>query len=544
MKFTLEEQVRRACRHLLSEIDRDPSSPTMGCFDRRYWAWKLTDFPEATFQRNLANLAWYMQNDAEVQSAEGLIRAALIAGLRYTARIQHRDGSFDQAYPYERSFGATGFMLPDLIKAYLAVKLCASDEHKGEIENCLRRAARFLTQNAERHGLISNHLAGAALGLMMAGDLFPGERFEEKGKRLLEAVLSYQSPEGWFPEYGGADPGYQTLCMHYLAQIYQRAPDGNLEKALIQSLDFLRYFLHPDGSFGGEYGSRRTEIYYPGGIALLAGHLPVANAIHSLMRTSIENLTTVTLEDVDMGNMAPLLSSSILALNKPADRQSGALFSHEEGVHAFKEAGLAVYTAPRYYAVWGASNGGVLKIYDMRSKQMVLDDCGALALVQNGALASTQATRLDNERSADDTRLTCASDFHIVGQRRTTPFNYLMLRLLNLTVMRIGFLNETVKKMMVSWLIETNNKITMRRVREISFLQDRVEITDRYTIQGNQRVEKLTSGGKFNTIHMASSRYYAGQQKLHEPQTLDAQSLNMYGSLEVSRTIDFGAEKP
>jgi len=46
MKISLSDQVNITCRHLLSEINRDPSSSTYGCFDRRYWAWKLTDFPE------------------------------------------------------------------------------------------------------------------------------------------------------------------------------------------------------------------------------------------------------------------------------------------------------------------------------------------------------------------------------------------------------------------------------------------------------------------------------------------------------------------
>jgi len=54
--------VETACRHLLSAQDRDPFSAAYGCFDRRYWGWKLIDFPEATFQRNVYPLAWYWKN--------------------------------------------------------------------------------------------------------------------------------------------------------------------------------------------------------------------------------------------------------------------------------------------------------------------------------------------------------------------------------------------------------------------------------------------------------------------------------------------------
>ena len=101
----LVDQVHQSCRHLLSEINRDHVMPTYGCFDRRYWAWKLVDFPEATFQRNLANLAWYADNLDDLID-RSLVQDYVIAGLRYTARIQHRNGSFDQAFPFERSFGA------------------------------------------------------------------------------------------------------------------------------------------------------------------------------------------------------------------------------------------------------------------------------------------------------------------------------------------------------------------------------------------------------------------------------------------------------
>ena len=40
-------QVEAIGQRLLFVQNRDPYSNTYGCFDRRYWAWKLTDFPEA-----------------------------------------------------------------------------------------------------------------------------------------------------------------------------------------------------------------------------------------------------------------------------------------------------------------------------------------------------------------------------------------------------------------------------------------------------------------------------------------------------------------
>ena len=544
MKINLDEQVRRSCRHLLSEINRDPATPTYGCFDRRYWAWKMADFPEATYQRNLANLAWYMHNcgdDAEPES----IKEAVIAGLLYAARIQHHDGSFDQAFPFERSFGATGFLLPDLIKAYTAVQDSCGKNEKSRIEDSLKRSADFLCRSTERHGLISNHLAGASLGLLVAADLFNITDYRDHSRQLLELILANQSPEGWFPEYGGADPGYQTLCMNYLAQIYQIKPSADLKSALKRSLDFLRYFVHPDGSFGGEYGSRRTEIYYPGGIALLSKDFPLAGAIHIYMKKSIENLTTVTLVDIDMGNMAPLLSSTILTLEASWKNVSGIHLPLEQRdeVMVFQDAGIAIYNNSRYFAVLGASNGGVFKVFDKRSKNIVNDDCGVLIEFGSGKQASTQFTNIKNRLEVDGNRFICDTSFYRVSQSQPNPWNILVLRLLNLTVMQFSILNEWIKKILVDLLVKPSRQIPLRREREVVFHENQILVKDTFCIDSRFPIEKMRQGMKFNSIHMASSRYFFGKQGVQASESLAHQLLNNQGRLDDSRIINLDVKE-
>ena len=202
MNIAIKEQAINTCLHLLSEINRDPTSSSCGCFDRRYWAWKLTDFPEATFQRNLSGLSWYLDQQRDQNKGQFLVEV-IKSGLKFTFKVQHRDGSFDQAYPHEHSFGATGFLLPDLINAFLKIRSECSDNEIESINAGLHKAADFLVRSSEQHSLISNHLAGAALGLFKAGELFQENRYFDKAHFLLNQILKNQSPEGWFPEYGG-----------------------------------------------------------------------------------------------------------------------------------------------------------------------------------------------------------------------------------------------------------------------------------------------------------------------------------------------------
>lgn len=544
MSIPLKDQAAIRCRQLLSELNREPTSSAYGCFDRRYWAWKLTDFPEATFQRNLAALRWYFrQSQAEFQPADAM--EILRSGLEFTFKIQHRDGSFDQAFPNEHSFGATGFLLPDLITAYQAIKQDCCEVDRLLFESGLRHAADFLARHSEQHGLISNHLAGAALGLIKASAFFDEKRYVEKARNLLDFILGKQTGEGWFPEYGGADPGYQTLCMHYLAQIYKLEPSKALKEALQRSLAFLKYFAHPDGTFGGEYGSRRTEIYYPGGIALLAGEFQDASSLHHFMLPSIEAGNTVTLADVDMGNTAPLLTSTIIAAEYKTSKNKASALPFQQPLvnQEFPQAGIALRSRQKYYLVLGASNGGVVKVFKKRSGNLVLDDCGILGLDENNRKLTTQATRLDNSMQTNENSLACESDFYALTNTLPNPFNYLVLRILNLTLMRIGFLNEAIKKLMVGLLVKNSSRIAMSRKREITLDPQAIEITDTILNPGKMRLKLLTQGFKFTAIHMASAHYFTPSQAAPpQAQVLDHAALTSAGSLQVKKVISF--EKP
>ena len=166
--------------------------------------------------------------------------------------------------------------------------------------------------------------------------------------------------------------------MNYLAQIFHANPSISLRTTIEKSLEFLQYFIHPDGSFGGEYGSRRTEIYYPGGIALLTPDFPIAAEMHAFMSESIRAGNTVTLMDIDIGNTAPLLSSYILTEvqeNIQIKRKKLPLMKPDINKF-FRNAGIAVKGTEKYYAVIGTSNGGVLKVFDKKLKTIIYDADG------------------------------------------------------------------------------------------------------------------------------------------------------------------------
>ena len=103
---------------------------------------------------------------------------------------------------------------------------------------------------------------------------------ETSKSNTFRTGLDWQSKEGWFQEYEGCDPGYHTLTIFCLAKIYQLKPDVRLKEAITKAVEFAGHFIHPDGSYGGEYASRNTYNFFPHGFELAGRWLPDALRIN------------------------------------------------------------------------------------------------------------------------------------------------------------------------------------------------------------------------------------------------------------------------
>lgn len=513
-RTTVHQQILIVCRRILNAIDRDPYSPAYGCFDRRFWGWKLVDFPEATYQRNISPLAWCLKTGNHPHlSSSSILFDAVCAGLGYTVNIQHKNGSYDQAFPNEQSYGATAFLANSLLKGYKVIKDDCAADIQSRIEQSLLAAYGFLIRHNETHGVICNHLAGAILSLLEGSVFFNETRFKRKAERMLEHVLELQSPEGWFPEYGGADPGYLSLCLHYLAGVYRKYPDQRLMKALDKTIDFLSYFIHPDGSFGGEYGSRGTSVFYPGGFALLRKENMLADRILDFMTASIENGRTVTANDVDTGNIAPLLENYIQVIdNECGDTANLSMkpFLPWEQPHTvidFIDGGISVRANESYYSIIGTGNGGVIKVFDKKKKQRIYNDCGYAGRTNDGTFVTTQKLSPNIIKDERENIIKITVPFVNGNFLFPTPWKFLLLRLMNLTVMKSPYIGNKVKSILVRHLITGKKSFPMKLTRLMEF-KEKIHIKDTIRIEGLMDLQWLECGRSFFSIHMASARYF------------------------------------
>ena len=531
---------------VLSWQDREPCSQTYGCFDRNYWGWKFTDFPGARFQEGVCTLAYLwttpLADNPFYQAPH--VRHWLQAGLRFWQRLQYRNGSFDEAYPFEHSLAATAFTSFYIGLAVWRIRE-SWPEHRAVVP-ALARAGDWLCRNDERHGVLSNHLAAAAAALYGIFRLTGEARFERRCWHFVQRIYDHQSAEGWYEEYGGADPGYQTHGTFYLAWLWHHTRDAMLQASLERSVVFLKHFIHPNGTLGGEYGSRNTEFYFPAGFEILAAAIPDAARIAHFMRPWVTAHTMAGLWTMDLYNMFPMLNNYLLATDYAAPSSAApeaALPCHTCGEWCFADAGLLVQSTPTLYMVVSLAKGGVLKVYDKRRGALAVSDCGYWARLGTGSIVSSQMLhRQPHWQRVDDT-LTIETHFVPLNQRLPTSWLFLLFRLFSLTCGRVPQFAAWLKDRLVHILVRPRPAVPLRLRRQVHLHTDTVTLTDEITITGTVRVAALKHGHKFAAIHMGSSRYFQAQELEPEPEPeMDwAKELTARGVVRIVRSWPFQA---
>lgn len=518
---------------LLSALNRCPVSASSGSFDREYWAWCTKDFANQDLQRATCVLAWLYCNSGSDTPYHG--ERALLTWAEWSVRFwlqgQARCGAFDHLYPVERSWMASAFTLTDMVQTYAAIGSLVAPDLARDWRNGMTRAGEMLCRHDETHGFISNHRAGAAAGLLGAARILGGNRcFETRAMELLDGVLQRQSAEGFFWEYEGADPGYETLGLHYLAKVHAALPGlsperaTRLEAAVRRSLEFLSYSVHPDGSLGGEYGSRGCPQVFTGGLEYFARMFPLAEGICAAVAPALASGRAAGLADADIRNLVPLATSTVSALEALAPSaatrpQAGDLPRDRAFERFFPLAGLYVRSHAGIYTVIGTAKGGVVKVYDANG--LLHSDCGYTATLADGSAVSThvwqesaitdvQGMPAGGEappRPLAEVRLTARMHkFHPAREMR--PFRLVLFRLFSLTLGRMDVANRWLRKAVIRFFVTGKSTVSLAISRRVRFTADSVDIVDTLLNPQGLRLRNLARHGFMATVYMASARYF------------------------------------
>jgi hypothetical protein len=507
---------------IVSLLDRDPAGSAPGSFDRTWWGWKFTDAPRPRLQEGVCVLAFLYALDEPANPWRGhpslpqWIADALLAW----TRLQHRDGSFDEACPYERSMAATAFSSFAVAETLELVGDVIPGAARSAADAALERAARWLLSHDEDHGVLTNHRAAVAAAVFHAARRTGNDAFARGARRLIERIVESQSPEGWFPEYGGADPGYQTHATFYLARLDRLRAHPDLGPALARACAFLKWFVHVDGSVGGEYGRRKTTLALPAGFELLGEANEDARAIAYALRRGHAERSATPLAAMDEMNLFPMACNLAFAwIFRCSDAGVPLLPCTREADAWFPEAGLLVRSTRRYHAIVAAGEGGVVVGFARGSGARVraFVDCGWLA-TWRGAICASQWHRSAGPQDEVPHRIEIEVPFVKVRDLRPRPSAFLLLRAFNLTVGRIGFLTRWLKRVAVRALITREQQVPGTLRRTIALDEDSIVVTDQVRWRGTPP-DDLRPVARYVPFHMGSARYFTSLDFAHPPAT-------------------------
>lgn len=510
------QEVFKVLPRLLALYDTNPVSPTYGMGDRYRWAWKLIDFGNGTFQGAAHGLARLLKHHLlpPMLSQDAILRR-IDAMFQGAATLRYPNGSLEEAFPFESSFCVTALVAYDLLSAIALLQNHLTQEQQTRYLDIIRPMIQFLHRAEETHAFISNHLATAAVALYKWSAL-THEPGEARGQQMLERILAEQSSEGWFREYEGADPGYQTLCTYYLADLHNLCPDLGLLDSLKQSIQFLWHFAHPDGSFGGYYGSRNTRFYYPAGIEALAQEISEATALARFMRDSIQNQATVILSVMDEPNLIPMFNAycwaAVIFEQNPyppfQKLPSLPALSNQVWRSQFSQAGLLVDKGKEHYTIVSWHKGGVCYHFPLNSNQPVINT-GIVVKNTKDQYFSSQAYQSQNQVTLNDNQVTIVSPLVAIHHQLPSPLQFIVLRLLNVTLMRNLTLSNLIKNFLVKFLI-TGKQILPICNRRLVQLGVNLEVQDR--LEGEVKgLMAVPVQSPFSAIHMASQGYWQCQ---------------------------------
>ena len=490
---------------LLTLQDRNPHSPNYGCFDRNYWHYKIIDFPSGMAQEFVWPLALAFSLDlpANPYYRQPAVKEWAEAGISFAARTAHRDGSCDDYYPYERALGATAFSLLACAESYPLLGMQDSP-----ILEFFERRADWLAHHDET-GRLANHQALVILSLELVSSLLGTRRWQAPIEERLQKLLSWQSAEGWFSEYGGFDPGYHTLTISALARVYELKPSMKVRQALSKAVKLAAEFVHPDGSYGGEYGSRSTYSYFPHGFELVGAWMPEALQINDRCLAGLaEGRGASAADDHIIGHHAwnYLLAWRDFVSERPAfsPRPEGRVWLSEARVLIDRRKGSELYVA--------LNKGGVFKLF--RDNQLVASDTQISLQVRHGGKTRNAVAHLVDsyQITTDELEISVEGSFGWAKHRMMDSRSMVLLRLAVHSVGRL--LPNLIRRVLQAMLIVGKRRAPFSFRRTFRWEGSEWSVADEIFVDSWANVVSAGVGPSQTSIYVAMSRtFQSGQMR-------------------------------
>lgn len=520
--------IMRNVPKILTQVDRDEDSPTYGSCDRNFWHLKIRDFSSAILQQTGLTLALlyklnfknnYLYNNKKVfEWAKSTVY--------YWKKIQLKDGSFNEYYPNEHGFPPTAFSLFTACETYKILGL--SDE---KLIESFKKTGRYLVKNFEKKA--SNQEMASITALYSLYTITKEEWVIEGVNKKLGQILETQSEEGWFPEYNGADFGYLSVTFDMLAEYYWQSKDERVIKPLELIVEFIKYFVHPDGTIGGEYGSRNTMYFLPYGLEVM---ISLGNKDAILIKEKIYR--EINSKDYFMNSIDDryfshyVLHSFLRALNieiQNIEKPKDLLPFETNKIKFFKEAGLISFSNKNYYSVVSLRKGGLIKVFYNGVEKYI--DTGYRIIEDKNEIATTNW--LDNNYKIFfncKNTAKVSGQFNLIKLQVSSPIKHFVLRCISF------MFGKHIIGMLKKKLIFVDKHIDCYFNREIEFKENYIKISDEIL---SIKPRTIKSANTLSLRHVASGKFF----KTTELIELDKIIIENIQKVRITKIIDTKQDK-
>lgn len=508
---------------VLTNLDRDRDSPTYGCFDRAFWNYKVQDFASAILQQCSLSLALIYRYPfpGNIYYNKEIIKEYAIAGIQFWRKIQHKNGSFDEYWRGEQSIPATAFTL---------FSVCETCDILGiqPDTNTIEKAVHFLMHHEQSKDFEALNQVMASIGAMYyAGKILEKNEYQEYAQQQFKNFLLKQKKEGWFSELGGLDLSYSTVNLDFLVRYYLLSGDQKALESAKRLLHLITYFVHPDGSVGGEYGTRNTEYFAPFGIEYLKRHCNISYKMIEKLLGYIHQGTYINLNCDERYYLHYLSHSFTKALLDYSSTPCNEKLPYETIFSKyFNESKIFVKSTPSYYFIANVSKGGVFKVMDKNTHAMNTD-CGYRFFTGD----TSHVTELikNNTCSYTDTTLEVIVPFSKYTYIQQSSFRLSLLRL-------ISFLFGFYAVRLVKRIMSTGEKHRedMYLKRKITFDDFSITIHDEINVNQQSGLLKISDG--LSVTRTSSSRFFQPNVLYN---LIKPEKFSITGRKKLERTLKF-----
>lgn len=503
---------------ILSAMDRKKTSKTYGCLDRYFWRYNMIDFPGSNYQIAALPLAlvYTYQFPSNPYYHNQKVKEWSIAALEYLPETQNSDGTMNECYPYIWSVDAVAFPIYATSEAYMLLKDDLTDSSKEKILETFERAGTWLMKTADSN--VINQESGALISLYNLYLVIGDERFKKGAEEKLSFLLQHRSSEGWFNEYGGGDIAYLTVTINSLAQYYLKTHDGPVLEILKDALEFISYFVHPNGTMGGEYASRNPEFIIPSGFEALRGTIPQASIIADSIISGLrygQIINPMTVDEMYLCWMLHTYLQAYLHYQPHVHNNTVLPYMRPEVTQYYPHAGIFAIKRGEYYMIVGGSKGGIVRVYDCSPKgNLIFCDCGYAGVTKTGQAISSQWLDPSNAITFDEEhgRISVSGTFHKVSSTLNSPAKMVLSRVGLYSISKVPFARERLYQQLRKLMITGNTTIPIEFNRNITFDGDRIAISDQLHFKEKIEFAYFNVEDKFSPIYAQSTEFFQIQE--------------------------------